>query len=73
MLSVGAEGGRLTLPEWGVRCILLLVHTILTPASPSLLVPQGALEPGYREEVFLAVVTEPRHLPALATRQARLR
>ena len=34
--SIGSEGGKLTLPDWGV----------------SLLVPRGALEPGYLEEVF---------------------
>ena len=34
--NLGSEGGKLTLPDWGV----------------SLLVPRGALEPGYLEEVF---------------------
>ena len=34
--SIGSEGGKLNLPDCGV----------------SLLVPRGALEPGYLEEVF---------------------
>ena len=33
--SIGSEGGKLTLADWGV----------------SLLVPKGALDPGYLEEV----------------------
>ena len=35
--NIGSEGGKLTLPDWGV----------------SLLVPRGALEPGYVEEVHM--------------------
>ena len=35
--NIGSEGGKLTLPDWGV----------------SLLVPRGALEPGYIEEVHM--------------------
>ena len=41
--SVTHTGARLALPGWGV----------------ALLVPPGALEPGYTEEVFLAVVAAP--------------
>jgi hypothetical protein len=44
------------LPDWGV----------------SLLVPRGALEPGYLEEVFLAVLLQPQDLPTLGPRQTRL-
>ena len=35
--NIGSEGGKLSLPDWGV----------------SLLVPRGALEPGYIEEVHM--------------------
>ena len=53
---MGAEGGRLSLPDWGV----------------SLLVPKDALQPGYMEDVFLAVLLEPRDLPSLSSSQTSL-
>ena len=41
--SIGSEGGKLTLADWGV----------------SLLVPKGALDPGYLEEVSFPLVCFP--------------
>ena len=49
-------GTRLSLPEWGV----------------GLLIPEGALDRGYTEEVFLAVMRESRDRPTLADRQTVL-
>ena len=49
-------GARLSLPEWGV----------------GLLIPEGSLERGYTEEVFLAVMREPRDRPTLADQQTTL-
>ena len=37
-----------------------------------LLIPEGSLERGYTEEVFLAVMREPRDRPTLADQQTTL-
>ncbi len=49
-------GSRLSLSEWGI----------------GLLIPEGALDRGYTEEVFLAVMREGRDRPTLADRQTTL-
>ena len=46
----------MSLPDWGV----------------SLLIPEGALDPGYTEEVFLAVMREGRDQPSLSPHQTTL-
>ena len=51
-----STGCKLSLPEWGV----------------SLLIPEGALDHGYTEEVFLAVMREGRDRPSLTTNQTTL-
>ena len=38
----------------------------------SLLIPEGALDPGYTEEVFLAVMREGRDQPSLSPQQTVL-
>jgi hypothetical protein len=54
--TVSHTGCKLSLPEWGV----------------SLLVPPGALDSGYMEEVFLAVMREGRDQPTLSDKQTML-
>lgn len=54
--TVSHTGCKLSLPEWGV----------------SLLVPPGALDSGYMEEVFLAVMREGRDQPTISDKQTML-
>ena len=54
--NFSTTGCKLSLLEWGV----------------SLLIPEGALDPGYTEEVFLAVMREGRDQPSLAPHQTTL-
>ena len=51
-----SAGCKLCLPEWGV----------------SLLIPEGALDHGYTEEVFLEIMREGRDRPSLASNQESL-
>ena len=51
--SVTSSGTTLTLPDLGV----------------SLTIPEGALDKGFTEEVFLAVMTEGRDRPRLSDNQ----
>ena len=53
---MSSAGGTLTLADHGV----------------TLTVPEGALDPGFTEEIFLAVMTEARDRPRLASGQTVL-
>ena len=55
--TIGSSGGRLVVPEYGV----------------SLMVPEGALPPDMKQNIYIAVITRPKNPPVLTERQVSMR